>query len=260
MVCAHCGHDHLTKNCTNFCKLCEVVGHRQKSANCQFHVCSKCNTVGHSARACKAPQLQQRMVRGEREPENDLSQSDAPMATDSDRHADDDDDECDQLNSTNDHEPDDDMSTDDDAADREVNDHNDEDDDDDVEVALNGGDVPVCKSCGNFGHRTQRDHRWGETREGQYPSFLSIAGVSYYRLLNAGANGPLQSYIYDTNYQLDGLKISDHVRNIVKDCIRTKNDVASNLTQLGQRTDVKETTLHLESNVEIPTFAWTRHS
>ena len=42
--------------------------------------------------------------------------------------------------------------------------------------------------------------KWGETREGRYPSFLSIAGVSYYRLLNAGATGPLQSYIYDTNY------------------------------------------------------------
>ncbi len=58
MVCAHCGHDHRTSDCPNFCKLCEVVGHRQKSANCQFHVGKKCNTVGHSARACKAPKLQ----------------------------------------------------------------------------------------------------------------------------------------------------------------------------------------------------------
>ena len=71
---------------------------------------AKCNTVGHSARACKAPQLQQRMVRGEREPENDHSQSDAPMAADGDRHADNGDDECDQLNRTNDCEPDDNMS------------------------------------------------------------------------------------------------------------------------------------------------------
>ena len=54
------------------------------------------------------------MVRGEREPENDRSQSDAPMATDGDMHADDGDDECDQLNRTNDHEPDDNMSHDDD--------------------------------------------------------------------------------------------------------------------------------------------------
>ena len=55
MVCAHCGHDHHTRHCPNFCKLCDVVGHGQKSANCLFHVCKKCNTVGHSARACKAP-------------------------------------------------------------------------------------------------------------------------------------------------------------------------------------------------------------
>ena len=73
-------------------------------------MCSKCNTVGHQARSCKAPDLQQRMVRDEREPENDHSQSDAPMATDGDRHADDGDDECDQLNKTNDREPDDSMS------------------------------------------------------------------------------------------------------------------------------------------------------
>ena len=163
MVCAHCGHDrHRTEDCPNFCKLCQVVGHRTKRANCQFHVCSKCNTVGHSARACKAPQLQQQMVRGEREPEKDHIQSDAPMATGGDKHADDDDDECEQLNRTNDHEPDDNMSNNDDDADRDVNGHNDEDDydeNDNAEEALIGSDVPVCNSCGNFGHRTQRDHR-----------------------------------------------------------------------------------------------------
>ena len=160
MVCAHCGHDHCARHCPNFCKLCEVVGHRQKSPNCQFHVCNKCNTVGHSARACKAPKLQQRMVRGEREPENDHSQSDAPMATDGDKHADEDDDECDQLNRTN--EPDDNMSNDDADADIDGNDHNDIDDDhddDDAEEAHIVGDDPVCKSCGNFGHRTHRDRR-----------------------------------------------------------------------------------------------------
>jgi hypothetical protein len=99
------------------------------------------------------------LVRGERELENDHRQSDAPMATDGDKHADDGDDECDQLNRTNDHEPDDNMSYDDDDADRDVDDHNDKDDDDDAEEALIGGDGPVCKSCGNFGHRTNRDHR-----------------------------------------------------------------------------------------------------
>ena len=95
-------------------------------------------------------------------PEKDHVQSDAPMAADGDRHADDGDDECDQLNRTNDHEPDDNMSNDDDDANRDDNDRNDkddDDDDDDAEVALNGGDVPVRKSCGNFGHRTHRDHR-----------------------------------------------------------------------------------------------------
>ena len=170
MVCAHCGHDHRTEDCPNFCKLCQVVGHRQKRADCQFHVCSKCNIIGHSARACKAPQLQQRLVRGEREPEKDRIQSDEPMATEGDRHADDDDEECDQLNRTNDHEADD-MSNNDDDADRDVNDHNDKDDDDDnhdayeadddddVEEAHIDCDVPVCKSCGNFGHRTHRDRR-----------------------------------------------------------------------------------------------------
>ena len=48
------------------------------------------------------PDLQQRMARDERELENDHSESDAPMATDGDRYADDGDDECDQLNRTND--------------------------------------------------------------------------------------------------------------------------------------------------------------
>ncbi len=70
------------------------------------------------------------MVRGEREPESDHSQSDAPMANDGDKHADDDDDECDQRNRTNDHEPDDNMSNNDDDADRDVNDHSGKDDDD----------------------------------------------------------------------------------------------------------------------------------
>ncbi len=125
MVCAHCGHYHRTGNSPNFCKLCQVVGHRQKTANCQFHVCSKCNTVGHSARACKAPQLQQQMVRGEREPEHEHSESGAPMATDGDMHADEDDDERDQLNRTSDHEPDDNTSNDDADADIDVNDHSD---------------------------------------------------------------------------------------------------------------------------------------
>jgi hypothetical protein len=71
---------------------------------------------------------QQRLVRDV----NDHSQSklsDAPMATDGDRHTDDGDGECDQLNRTNDREPDDDMSNDDDDADRDVNDHNEDDDD-----------------------------------------------------------------------------------------------------------------------------------
>ena len=68
------------------------------------------------------------------------------MATDGDRHANDADDDCGQLNRTNDHEPDN-MSNDDEDADRDVNDHNDDDDDDDAEEELNGGDVSVCKSC-----------------------------------------------------------------------------------------------------------------
>jgi len=99
------------------------------------------------------------MVRDERELENDHSKSDAPMATDGDRYADDGDDECDQLNRTNDRESDDNMSNDDDDANCDVNDHSDDDDDDDADVALNGGDDPVCKPCGNFGHRSHRDHK-----------------------------------------------------------------------------------------------------
>ena len=97
MVCAHCGSEsHRTgsSDCPNYCTLCKVTGHRQKRAECPFRECSKCKGIGHSARACKAPQLQQRMVRGERVPENDHIQSDAPMATDGDRHADDDECEC----------------------------------------------------------------------------------------------------------------------------------------------------------------------
>ena len=57
---------------------------------------------------------------------------------------------------------DDNMSNDDDDAERDLNDHNDkydDDDDDDAEQVLIGGDDPVCKSCGNFGHRSHRDHR-----------------------------------------------------------------------------------------------------
>jgi hypothetical protein len=46
------------------------------------------------------------------------------MAADGDSHADDGDDECDQLNRTYDREPDDDMSDDNDDAYREFNDHN----------------------------------------------------------------------------------------------------------------------------------------
>jgi hypothetical protein len=57
---------------------------------------------------------------------------------------------------------DDNMSNDDDDAERDLNDHNDkydDDDDDDAEQVLIGGDDPVCKSCGNFGHRSHRDHK-----------------------------------------------------------------------------------------------------
>jgi ATP-dependent DNA helicase PIF1 len=50
------------------------------------------------------------------------------------------------------------MSYDDDDADRDVDDHNDKDDDDDAEEALISGDGPVCKSCGNFGHRGNAPH------------------------------------------------------------------------------------------------------
>ena len=82
-------------------------------------MCSKCNTIGHSARACKAPQLQQRTLRGERELENEHSQSDAPMAADGDRHA------INSVNRTNDREPEDKRSNDDDDAARDLNDHND---------------------------------------------------------------------------------------------------------------------------------------
>jgi hypothetical protein len=46
------------------------------------------------------------------------------MAADGDSHADDGDDECDQLNRTYDREPGDDMSNDNDDAYREFNDHN----------------------------------------------------------------------------------------------------------------------------------------
>ena len=106
------------------------------------------------------------MIRGEREPEKDHIQSDAPMATDGDRHADDDDEECDQLNRTNDHEPDNMSNNDDDVSDHndiDDDDDNDDaeeaDDDDDAEEAHIDCDVPVCKSCGNFGHRTHRDRR-----------------------------------------------------------------------------------------------------
>jgi hypothetical protein len=87
------------------------------------------------------------------------------MAADGDRHADDGDDECDQLNRTNDCEPDENMRNDDDDANRDLNDHSDkdddddDDDDDDAEQVLIGGDDPVCKSCGNFGHRSHRDHK-----------------------------------------------------------------------------------------------------
>jgi hypothetical protein len=54
---------------------------------------------------------------------------------------------------------DDNMSNDDDDANCDVNDHSDDDDDDDADVALNGGDDPVCRSCGTFGHRSHRDHK-----------------------------------------------------------------------------------------------------
>ena len=54
---------------------------------------------------------------------------------------------------------DDNMSNDDDDANCDVNDHSDKDDDDDAEETHIGCDVPVCKSCGNFGHRTHRNRR-----------------------------------------------------------------------------------------------------
>jgi len=54
------------------------------------------------------------------------------------------------------------MRNDDDEADRDLHDHSDKDDDDhddDAEQVLIGSDDPVCKSCGNFGHRSHRDHK-----------------------------------------------------------------------------------------------------
>ena len=55
MVCAHCGsesHRTNSSNCPNYCTLCKQPGHRQKSASCEFRVCSKCGASGHSASEC----------------------------------------------------------------------------------------------------------------------------------------------------------------------------------------------------------------
>ena len=55
MVCNHCGsQSHRTnhRDCPNYCKLCKEPGHRQKSNECKFRVCSKCGASGHSATEC----------------------------------------------------------------------------------------------------------------------------------------------------------------------------------------------------------------
>jgi len=55
MVCAHCGsesHRTNSSNCPNYCTLCKQPGHRQKSASCEFRVCSKYGASGHSASEC----------------------------------------------------------------------------------------------------------------------------------------------------------------------------------------------------------------
>ena len=56
MVCNHCGSEsHRTdhRDCPNYCTLCKEPGHRQKSNECKFRVCSKCGASGHSASECK---------------------------------------------------------------------------------------------------------------------------------------------------------------------------------------------------------------
>ena len=55
MVCNHCGsQSHRTNHpkCPNYCTLCKEPGHRQKSNECKFRVCSKCGASGHSASEC----------------------------------------------------------------------------------------------------------------------------------------------------------------------------------------------------------------
>ena len=58
MVCNHCASEsHRTnhQNCPNYCTLCKEPGHRQKSNECKFRVCSKCGASGHSASECTQP-------------------------------------------------------------------------------------------------------------------------------------------------------------------------------------------------------------
>ena len=55
MVCDHCSSaSHITgyQDCPNYCTVCKDVGHRRYSKACPNRTCTRCITVGHSAREC----------------------------------------------------------------------------------------------------------------------------------------------------------------------------------------------------------------
>ena len=55
MVCAYCGSDaHVTgyEGCPKYCTVCVASGHCRNTNACPNRVCTKCQTIGHTARQC----------------------------------------------------------------------------------------------------------------------------------------------------------------------------------------------------------------
>jgi len=98
---------------------------------------------------------------------------------------------------------------------------------------------------------------YGAAKNLPVPSFLTISGHTYCRVLSGEDDGPLKYYIYDPTYTRD-TQLKPETLRIVRECIAAKNNLAKVLKQFGGRSDIEQLIVCIESipaDTQAPDFA-----
>ena len=98
---------------------------------------------------------------------------------------------------------------------------------------------------------------YGAAKTLPVPSFLTISGHTYCRVLSGEDDGPLKYYIYDPTYTRD-TQLKPETLRIVRECIAAKNNLAKVLKQFGGRSDIEQLIVCIESipaDIQAPDFA-----